>query len=325
MQTANQNQNPNPNRSARRRSSRPPRQASALTLLAVVLGVVAMAVALATLFIVANPDAAFDLLDPQPTSTLFLGNVTLTATPDLRETLPPTWTPSRTPRPGASPTPSRTPTRTPSPTATTTRIPTRTFTPIATLPPGWYEFAAREAKLAFHAPSTWSGLTLADREAGAVLAEMAERDPVLAASLRDGLANVVFDNLIVLAFDTATSSDPYVVNLNIAYANTIEGDTIDEIRDAHLALYGSSEFYELLADDSTTVDWQPAHRIRYRTVFPTGSDDEEEVTVYHLEVIAEGRLSTGPLIVMTLSTSQERRNIYEALLDTIVSTVRYTR
>jgi hypothetical protein len=135
------------------------------------------------------------------------------------------------------------------------------------------------------------------------------------------MTHVVIDNLVVIAFDTATSNDPYVVNLNVAYANTAEGDTIKAIRDLHLALYGSSEFYELLADDSTTVDFQPALRIRYTTPFEGA---EGRTTVYHLEVISEGRLSDDPILVITLSTSRERRNIYEALLDRIVSTIRFT-
>jgi hypothetical protein len=119
------------------RRSRLFRQSSALTILAAVLGVLAMMAALITMYIVANPDAAYALLANDPTPTLFVINPTPTA--DARETLPPTWTPTRTPGPPPSPTASASPTRTLTPTATTTRIPTLTFTPYATVPVGWYE------------------------------------------------------------------------------------------------------------------------------------------------------------------------------------------
>lgn len=309
-----------PKRPSPRRRSRLFRQSSALTILAAVLGVLAVVAALITTYVVTNPDAAYALLANRPTATLFVMNPT--ATVDPRETLPPTWTPTRTPGSPPSPTASATPTRTLTPTATTTRIPTLTFTPYATVPVGWYEFKAPNAQLAIQMPNTWSGVELVGTDPTATLVDISQRDPVLAASLEDGMTHVVIDNLVIIAFDTATSNDPYVVNLNIAYANTAEGDTIDAIRDLHLTLYGNSEFYELLANDSTTVDFRPAHRIRYTTPFEGA---EGRTTVYHLEVISEGRRSDNPILVMTLSTSRERRNIYEALLDRIAASIRFTR
>jgi hypothetical protein len=297
----------------------------ALSLAAMALGGVALIVAVLTAIAIANPDAAAGWLAALgPTPTLFVLNPS--ATPDPRGTLPPTWTPTNSPRPPASAIPSRTPTQTLTPTATTTRVPTLTFTPVNTVPAGWYEFLVPDAELAIQFANTWSGLILTDRDPGAALAEINQRDPGLAASVRDGLGQVVLDNLILIAFDTVTANDLYVVNLNIAYADPAEGTTIDEVRDLRLQVYDNSEFYEVIGADSTTVDSQPAHRIRYTTTFAGEVEGEEETTtIYHLEVISEGRLSRDPLLLITLSTSEERRNVYEALLDRIVATLRFTR
>jgi len=292
-----------------------------LSLVAMGLGGLALIVAIFTTLALANPTAVSGVLASfRPTPTLFVLNPSATADP--REPLPPTWTPTNTAPAPATLTPSSTPTHTLTPTPTTTRIPSLTFTPIATVPAGWYELLVPDARLAIQLTSTWSALSLTDRDPGAALAEINQRDPVLAASLRDGLGQVVLDNLILIAFDTATSGDSYVINLNAAYTNPAEGTTIDEVRDLRLQVYNSSEFYELLATDSTTIDGQPAHRIRYTTTFV---GEEGRATIYHLEVISEGRLSRDPLLLFTLSTSEKRRNIYEALLDRIVSTIRFTR
>jgi hypothetical protein len=172
-------------------------------------------------------------------------------------------------------------------------------------------------------PSTWTALTLLGRDPGTALAEITQNDPILLNSIRDGLGQIVLDDLILIAFDTATSADPYIVNLNMAYVNPAEGATIDQVRNAHLALYENNDFYEVIGSDSTQIDFRDAHRIRYTTSFTDAG--EEETTIYHLEIISHQRRSTDPLLIMTLSTSQERRNVYEALLDRIAGTIRFTR
>ncbi len=309
-----------PRRAAR---SRLERRTRTLTIVAGILAVLAVAAASLTTLALANPERARALLASQPTPTLFLLNLPeSTSTTDPRGTLPPSWTPSSTPLPPPTLTPSNTPTRTPTPTRTTTPVPTLTFTPPATVADGWYEIAVQEARLAFQLTSTWSALTLLGRDPGAALAEVGQRDPALAQSLRDGLGQAVLENLILVAFDTATATDFYIVNLTMAYASPASGSTIDAVRDLHLQIYESSDFYEVLATDSTRVDFQPAYRIRYTSPFES---EAGATTVYHLEVISEQRRSQEPLLLITLSTSQERRNIYEALLDRIVSTIRFTR
>lgn len=297
------------------------RQSPALMIFAAVLSVVAILVALFTTLMVSNPDLAQNMLAFGPSPTLFVLNPSVTLDP--RGTLPPTWTPSVTAPPPDTATPSSTPTITPTPTATTTPVPTLTFTPPATVPVGWYEFFARDAKIAMQMPGTWTALTLLGRDPATALAEITQNDPVLLASIRDGLGQTVLDDMILIAFDTATSADPYIVNLSMAYANSVEGATIDEIRDAHLALYENSEFYEVIGSDTAQVDFRDANRIRYTTTFT--DDAVKETTIYHLEVIAHQRRSSDPLLVATFSTSQERRNVYEALLDRIVGTIRFTR
>jgi hypothetical protein len=300
-----------------RRSSR---QFSAVMLLAIVLVSFAIIAAVFTGVAIYNPRAADLIFGTRPTPTLFVLNPT--ATEDRRSTIPPTWTATVTGLPGDTPTPSATATITRTPTATMTRIPTLTFTPINTLPAGWEEFPIRDARLAIQFPSTWTSIIFLGRDPATTLQDITQDDPVLADSLRDGLGLAVLDNLIMIAFDTATLGDPYVNNLSIAYASTADGTTIDEIRDTHLALYEGSEFYEVLATDSTTIDGKPAHRIRYSTKY-TGAGGT--TTLYHLEVISQQRLTRDPLLVLTVTTSEERRNIYEALIDRIVATIRFTR
>ncbi len=288
-----------------------------MTIVTVVLvGVAALMVALGV-FAVTNPETAWRLLS-LPTPTLFVLNPS--NTPDLRLTLPATWTPTRGPLlPTAMP--SRTPTPIPSPTPSLTLAPTLTFTPPATVPPGWFEFEVAEARFAISMNGTWLPVPLLDRDAGTALAEITRGDSLRAAALRDGLGQALLDDLIMVAFDTATSGDPYVVNMSIAYASLAEGDTIDEIRDRHLQVYEESDFYGMLAADDTQIDSRPAHRIRYTTRFETG---EEVITIYHLEVITRRRRHDGPILVFTFSTSEKRRNIYEGLFDRIVNTIRFT-
>jgi len=290
-------------------------------LLAIVLGSFAIIIAVFTALAVAYPDKAAELLHgPAPTPTLFVLNPSPTLDP--RGTLPATWTPSVTPTEGNSPTPSDTPTRTPTSTQTTTPIPTLTYTPVHTAPAGWYEYKPKNAKFAVQFTSTWTGVSLLGRDPSTALAEITQPDPVLADSLRDGLGLAVLNDLIMVAFDTATSGDPYVINMVISYANPAEGETIDEVRDTHLAIYENSEFYEVIGKDSTILDFRPAHRIRYTTEFNGAGGT---TTVYHLEVITQQRRREDPLLIITLSTSKERRNIYEALLDEIVATIRWIR
>jgi hypothetical protein len=310
---------PRPKRK-QRSTQRSSRQYPAMTVLAIVLVAFAIIVAVFTGVAIYNPRATDLIFGAPPTPTLFVLNPT--ATEDRRGTLPATWTATVTGLPGDTPTPSATATITRTPTATMTRIPTLTFTPINTLPAGWEEFPVRDAKLAIQFPSTWTSFIFLGRDPATTLRDITQDDAVLADSLVDGLGLAVLDNLIMIAFDTATSGDPYVNNLSIAYTSPADGTTIDDIRATHLAVYEGSDFYELLATDSTTIDGRPAHRIRYSTEY-TGSGGT--TTVYHLEVITEQRLKRDPLLVITVTTSEERRNIYEALIDRIVGTIRFTR
>lgn len=260
------------------------------------------------------------LTDPQLVARLILP-----PTPTPIPPLPPTWTATRTPPPGPSPTASRTPTPTPTPAPSATPIPTLTFTPPATPPAGWVEIEFRAARFALQLPNTWLSTPLLGRDPAVALAELTQLDPRRGESLQDGLGLAVLDDLIMVGIDTATSTDPYVNNMHAATANPAHGATIDDILAVHLAAFGDedSDYYEVIATDSTTVDGQPAHRIRYTTRFETAEGDR--ITVYHLEVIAEGRRERDPILIFTFSTSQGRRNIYESLYDRIVTTIRYLR
>jgi hypothetical protein len=304
----------------KQQAQRSSRRFSAVMLLAIVLVSFAIIAAVFTGVAIYNPRAADLIFGAPPTPTLFVLNPS--ATVDTRGTMPPTWTATITGPPGSTPTASATSTLTPTPTGTATRAPTLTFTPINTLPAGWDEFPIEAAKLAIQFPSTWTSIIFLGRDPAATLRDITQDDPILAESLRDGLGLAVLDDLIMMAFDTATSSDPYVNNISIAYVNPADGTTIDEVRDTHLAVYETGEFYEVLATDSTTVDGKPAHRIRYRTEY---SGTGGTTIVYHLEVISQQRRTQDPLLVITLTTSAARRNIYEALLDRIVTTIRFTR
>jgi hypothetical protein len=316
-ETATPQPRPKRKKQPARRSSR---RFSIVMVLAIVFVAFAIIAAVFTGIAIYNPRAADLIFGVEPTPTLFVLNPT--ATEDRRSTIPPTWTATITGLPPDTPTPSATATITRTPTATMTRVPTLTFTPINTLPAGWQEFPIRDAKLAIQFPSTWTSITFLGRDPESTLHDITQDDAVLADSLVDGIGLAVLDNLIMIAFDTATSGDPYVNNLSIAYATPADGATIDAIRDTHLALYESSEFYEVLATDSTTIDGKPAHRIRYSTEYDGAGGT---TTVYHLEVISHQRLSREPLLVITVTTSEERRNIYEALIDRIVATIRFTR
>ncbi len=208
------------------------------------------------------------------------------------------------------------------PSATVPFPPTLTFTPLATLEPGWFEIEVPEARFALRLTNNWLPILLTDRDPGDALAEISRQDPIRAASIRDGLGQAVLDDLVLIAFDTASTTEPYVINLTVAYASPAEGESIDEVRDRHIALYEASDFYEFLAGDSVMVDGRLAHRLRYTTEF---AGETERITVYHLEVIAKGHRRYAPILLFTLSAGKGQRNIYESLFDRIVATIRYTR
>lgn len=292
-------------------------QSLGLIAIALVLGGILAALALVA---VTQPDAILRLVSLRPAPTLYVLNPS--NTPDPRGTLPGTWTPTRRPPPLPTATASCTPTPTATPPPSVTPVPTLTLTPPATPPPGWFEVEVKAALFAIQVTSTWLPVPLTDRDASTALAEIAQRDPVQASSLRDGLGQAVLDYLILVAFDTATVNDLYVNNLSVAYANPAEGDSVDAIRDRHLEIYEENEFYEVLASDSTRIDGRPAQRIRYTTQYAV---EDGTITVYHLEVITEGRRSEDPILIFTFSTSEGRRNIYEALFDRMASTIRFTR
>lgn len=297
------------------------RQSVALTLVAAVLAIIAAGVAIFTVAALADPTLVTELMGatPEPTATLFVLNPS--ATVDPRETIPPTFTPSSTTRPPNTATPSATPTVTATATVTTTRIPTLTFTPIHTIPVGWIEYQAKDAKIAMQFTATWTAVSLVGRDASDTLTQLTADDPVLAASLLDGLGTAVIDDMVMLAFDTATSSDPYVTNMTVAYASS--GATVDSVYQTHLGVYQNNDFYSVISVDETRVDGQYAQRIRYTSRYVTS--DGSEILIYHQEVIAEQRRKRDPIFIFTLSTSEFRRNIYEALLDKIVMSIRYLR
>lgn len=302
-------------------SKRLQRRSVVLTLVATLLAIIAAGVAIFTAAAVADPTLVANLVGstPEPTTTLFIYNPT--ATVDPRGTFPPTFTPSMTLRPPVTVTASATTTITPTATVTTTRIPTLTFTPINTVPVGWIEFQSKEARMAMQFTATWTAVTLVGRDASETLTQITAEDPVLSASIRDGLGIAVLDDLVLLAFDTATSSDAYTVNMTVAYASS--GTTVDEVYQTHLDIYQNNDFYSVISVDETRVDGRYAQRIRYTSRF-VGSDGLETL-IYHQEVIAEQRRESDPILIITLSTSELRRNIYEALLDRIVTTIRYLR
>lgn len=264
-----------------------------------------------------NPGLAERFLGIKPTPTLIVFDAT--SIPDRRATFPPTWTPSQMPSPLPTATANATPTETATPTITTTPVPSPTGTPQPTIPPGWYRVEVEEASFTVNLPTTWSTVFLTNKDPDSLLGSFADQNILLGASMQHGVKYIDRDRLIMIAFDTATNEDDdlYVVNLNVAAA---EGGTIEAIRDNHLQRYDDDPEIDLNADDRTKVDFQNAHRIRYATTFES---DKGSTTVYHLEVITETR--RGPILIFTLSTSEERRNVYEALLDRIVATIQFVR
>jgi hypothetical protein len=274
-----------------------------------------------TILLASNPSSRLNPFPGQANLTpVALLGPTDTPTPDPRLTLPPTWTPSNSPSPPDTSTPTRTPTITPTLTPTTTRAPTMTFTPVATLPPGWAEVVVSDARFAIGLTSTWVAFTMSDRDPASTLAQIGQEDPTLGASLEVGLGDVILDNVSLIAFDAATATDAFVVNLNVSTASGSDGDDIDAILENRTRLYEESAFYELLATDNTHVDFHPARRIRYTSQFQGA---EESMTVYHLEVIVDA--PRDAILLFVFSTSEERRNVYEALVDRIVTTIRFTR
>lgn len=307
----------------RPRRTRRQRQMQALVVMAIALGSLTALVILFGVVTIADPILARSILSFRPTPTLFIMNPS--DTPDPRPTMPSSWTPPPTPRPSATATLTRTPTQPPLPSATITPVPSPTYTPLPTIYPGWTEFVIKEARFAFQLPNTWSAVMLARRDANAAVDDITQNNPTLGASIRHGWGAVEPQNIILIAFDTVTIEDPYVVNLSVAAIKPVEEgteiDTIDTLLERRLEVYDGDEGYELLATDGTTLDFRRAHRIRYKTSFES---EVGRVTVYHLEVISETRRADH-ILILTLSTSGKRRNIYEGLLDQIVATVRYLR
>jgi hypothetical protein len=285
------------------------------------LVLVAVLVAVGVRFALNNPESAQHVLGIQPTATLIVFDAT--STPDRRATFPPTWTPSQTPSALPTATANATPTTTATPTITTTPVPSPTKTPRPTIPPGWTAVTVEEAGCSINLPNTWSTVFLTNKDPDSLLDSFTAQDVLLGASMAHGAKQINdLDRLFMIAFDTATNeeADLYVVNLNVAAANPADGETIDAIRDSHLQRYDSDPAIDLSANDHTRIDYRDVHRIRYANTFES---DKGSTTVYHLEVIAEPR--RGPILIITLSTSEERRNVYEALLDRIVTTIQFMR
>lgn len=291
-----------------------------------VIGLIIGLVLVAVLFAVGvrlalnNPGLAERVLGIEPSPTLIVFDAT--STPDQRGTFPPTWTPSQMPSPLPTATANATPTKTARPPITTTPVPTLTRTPQPTVAPGWYRVEVEEGGFSLNLPNTWSTVFLTNKDADSLLRSFTDQDVLLGASMQHGVKRIDLNRLIMLAFDTATNEDDdlYVINLNVAAADETEGETVEAVWDNHLQQYDADPEIDLNADDRTKIDFQDAHRIRYATTFET---DKGSTTVYHLEVITETR--RGPILIFTLSTSEERRNVYEALLDRIVSTIQFRR
>ena len=301
-----------------RRRSRP---STENTLLAITVGLVIVAV-IATAFIlmlIINPDFVAQFV-PAPTPT---APPTSTAFPGAERTniatLPPTWTPSRTPPPLATSTPQNTTTPTVTPSITSTRVPTMTFTPINTPEVGWYEFGVFEAGFAVQFTNTWNGIPMVDRDANATLLDFQATQPNLGASILDGLGQARLEDLLLIAFDTVTVEDPHVTHMLVAYT---EGDDIDGIHARNFGFYESNAFYDVIDTNSLTVDGEAARSIRYTTTY-TGLAGES-VTIYHLEVVTEQRRTTQDKLVITLSTSDELRDLYENRFDRFIGTLRFT-
>ena len=159
-----------------------------------------------------------------------------------------------------------------------------------------------------------------NRDANATLLDFQVNQPALGASILDGLGQARLEDLLLIAFDTVTVEDPHVTHMLVAYA---EGDEVDSIHARNFGFYESNAFYDVIDTNSLMVDGEIARSIRYTTNY-IGLGGEP-VTVYHLEVVTEQRRSTQDKLVITLSTSDEFRDLYENRFDRMIGTVRFTQ
>jgi hypothetical protein len=200
--------------------------------------------------------------------------------------------------------------------------PTITRTPFAPPTPAsaWREYTVPQDSYTLRLPPTWLSLPLENQDAYAVVAQIGQDNPALAASLHHGVPVEMLNAASFIAFDSAgTVSDAtFVSTLRVSRAAT--GDYRQEATQRTDVLEADPAF-GLEAGWPVSVGFEARRGwlVRYSSAYPP---DAPTVITFHTQIYVEN--GQGQVVVFTFSTEAALRDGYELLFDLVMDGVHFT-